>query len=172
MRILLSSWQALVAALLTVSAAIESIPQMSYTGIGTTLVALRTRDSVIVATDSREVQIDPSGRIVRTRDDKCKMFEQDRVLFALAGIAQSTADFDAMMLARRVIKPGRSLQDMASDFQRTAQPAIETEVRRWKSPPGERAEGVPGLHYLFAKAEGGVSALVWAESLVSGVQQD
>jgi hypothetical protein len=129
--------------------------------MGTTVVALRTRDSTVVATDSREVQIDPTGRIVSVRDDRCKMFEQNGVLFALAGIARSTSDFDALELARTFMKPEVPLKDMVSAFQRAARPAIESELRRWKTAPGETVEGVPGLHYLFAKSEAGGSSVMW-----------
>jgi hypothetical protein len=128
---------------------------------GTLVVALRIRDAILVATDSREVRIDPTGRTIGARDDKCKMFEQDGVVFALAGIAHSTAEFDAMALARQVIKPRASLKEMAVAFQRVARPAIQKELRRWKAAPGETAEGIPGLHYLFAKSEGGVSSAAW-----------
>lgn len=154
------SWWLVIAAT-TLTMLDMRVHQSSFVAMGTTVVALRTRDSIVVATDSREVQVDPTGRIVSTRDDKCKMFEQNGVLFALAGIARSTSDFDAMDLARKLMKPGVPLRDMVSAFQRAARPAIESELRRWKTAPGETVEGVPGLHYLFGKSEGGASSVMW-----------
>lgn len=136
---------------------------------GTTVVALRTRDAVLIATDSREVQIDPSGRVINVRDDACKMIERNKVVFALAGISRSTRSFDAMATANRVMVPGLSLKEMASRFQRLAEPAIQAELRRWPNTPGETAEGIPGLHYLFAAPQHGVSAMVWGD--VAGIRR-
>ncbi len=66
-----------------------------------------------------------------------------------------------MALARRVIKPRLSLKEMGVAFQRVARPAVQSELRRWKAAAGETPEGIPGLHFLFAKSEDGVSSAVW-----------
>lgn len=129
--------------------------------IGSLIVALRIRDAIILATDSREVRIDETGRIDGTRDDKCKVFEQAGIVFALAGIAQSSAKFDAMAIARRAIERRLPLKAIAAAFQRAAVPALQLELRRWDRAPGETAEGIPGLHYMFASSEGGSSTAVW-----------
>jgi hypothetical protein len=53
----------------------------------------------------------------------------------LGGIAQSTAGFDPFAVARTVMTPGRTIKNMAAEFERMASPAIETELRRWPRQP-------------------------------------
>ncbi len=129
--------------------------------LGTTVVALRGRDYIIVAADSREVRISQDGTIRDSRDDACKIFEKDQVLYAQAGISGSSAGFNVGVLARSAMKAGRNLEQIRSEFESAALPSVEGELRRWRTQPRETPEGIPGIHYMFAHVSNGRPELVW-----------
>jgi hypothetical protein len=144
-----------------VSAAFQGAKHQTVSA-GSVVVALRTADAILIAADSRVDRIDKAGRIQRDNDDACKVFDRNEVVFALAGIAGASSGFDPFAIARSVMTRGRSVKDMAAEFQRRATVALQVELRRWKNDPRETPQGIPGIHYLFAGKDHGTNVLSWA----------
>jgi hypothetical protein len=125
---------------------------------GTTVVAVRTPDFVILAADSRVLQ-------GSTNEMKgCKIERAGDVFFSRAGMfLDPSTGWDLSRDARRAAAPGGSLRDIADRFVSLTQRGLITTMARLKKVDpeffGRHCEGKHDPEIVFAKIEAGVPAL-------------
>ena len=153
---------------MTVMMAIAAAPRL----VATTVVAMQTKETMIIGTDSRATSIRVSpGHQESEAGQVCKMFVSNATAVAIAGIRGDLAGFDTLQFLQSKLPASGGLPNAADELVRAVIGPLRAIIARLDGAGGAGRQILPGrpaLSVMMARHEDGAMKLAIRDIVFTG----